>query len=162
RLGIGVKEVAQDYVLLTDGTRIQTHTVIWAGGLKAAPLGATCGLPQGHGGRIDVQRDLQVAGFSGLYVLGDFANVTSSDGKTLPQLASVAQQSGYFAAKNILAEIAGKPRLAFEYDDKGIMAMIGRNAAVAEVGTKRHELQGAIAFAAWLGVHAALMSSLRQ
>jgi NADH dehydrogenase len=61
-----------------------------------------------------------------------------------------------------LAEIAGEPRTAFEYKDKGIMAMIGRGAAVAEVGKHRHELHGSIAFAAWLGVHAALMSGVRN
>jgi NADH dehydrogenase len=58
-------------------------------------------------------------------------------------------------------DIAGKPRDSFQYFDKGIMAMIGRNSAVAEVGEHRHELHGAIAFAAWLGVHAALLSSTR-
>ena len=64
--------------------------------------------------------------------------------------------------QNILADIAGKPRKPFHYHDKGIMAMIGRGAAVAEVGPHRHELHGAIAFAAWLGVHAALMTGVRN
>jgi NADH dehydrogenase len=102
-----------------------------------------------------------VPGLEGVYVLGDFANITGKDGKPLPQLASVAEQSGKCCAKNILLEIAGKPRDSFQYVDKGIMAMIGRNSAVAEVGEHRHELHGAIAFAAWLGVHAALLSSTR-
>jgi len=79
----------------------------------------------------------------------------------LPQLASVAEQSGKWCARNILLDMAGKPRQSFHYLDKGIMAMIGRNAAVAEVGKHRHELEGAIAFAAWLGVHAALLTSTR-
>jgi NADH dehydrogenase len=74
----------------------------------------------------------------------------------------VAQQSGAWAAKNILAEIAGETRTAFHYHDKGIMAMIGRNAAVAAIGKKRHELDGAIGFAAWIGVHALLMSGVRE
>src|SRR5262249_43830819 len=75
RLGIGVKEVAPDRVLLSDGTSIQTRTAIWAGGLMASPLAANAGLPQGHGGRIAVRPDLTVDGFSGVYVLGDFANI---------------------------------------------------------------------------------------
>jgi NADH dehydrogenase len=79
----------------------------------------------------------------------------------LPQLASVAEQAGKWCAKNILADIAGQPKEPFDYFDKGIMAMIGRNSAVAEVGEHRHELQGAVAFAAWVGVHAALLSSTR-
>ena len=55
RMGIGVKEVAPDHVLLSDGTSIQTRTVVWAGGLMASPLSANAGLPRGHGGRIEVQ-----------------------------------------------------------------------------------------------------------
>jgi NADH:ubiquinone reductase (H+-translocating) len=161
-MGVGVKEVAPDHVLLSDGTSIKTRTTVWAGGLMAAPLAANAGLPQGHGGRIGVRPDLTVEGFPGVYVLGDFANILCADGSTLPQLGSVAQQSGQWTAKNILAEIAGQTRTAFKYHDKGIMAMIGRNAAVAEIGKKRHELDGPIAFAAWLGVHALLMSGVRD
>lgn len=162
RLGTSVKAVAPDHVLLSDGTSIQTRTVVWAGGLMASPLAASAGLPQGHGGRIDVRPDLTVAGFPGVYALGDFANITGANGQSMPQLASVAQQCGEWTAKNILAEIAGEDRTPFHYHDKGIMAMIGRDAAVAEIGKKRHELDGPIAFAAWLGVHALLMSGVRQ
>jgi NADH dehydrogenase len=66
------------------------------------------------------------------------------------------------AAENILADFAGTPRSSFHYHDKGIMAMIGRGAAIAEVGAHRHELHGPIAFSAWLGVHAALMTGVRN
>jgi NADH dehydrogenase len=118
-------------------------------------------MPTGRGGRIDVAADLTVPGLAGVYALGDFANITGKDGSTLPQLASVAEQSGKWCAKNILLEIAGKPRAPFHYLDKGIMAIIGRNSGVAEVGEHRLQIQGAIAFAAWLGVHAALLSSTR-
>ena len=160
-LGEAVTEVGSDRVRLSDGTSILTRTVVWAGGLMASALAAHSGLPKGRGGRIDVQPDLTVAGFPGVYALGDFANIPGADGRPLPQLASVAQQCGVWTANNILAEIAGKPRTAFHYHDKGIMAMIGRDAAVAEIGRKRHELDGPIAFAAWLGVHALLMSGVR-
>jgi NADH dehydrogenase len=162
KLGISVKEVAPDHVLLSDGTSIQTRTVVWAGGLMASPLAANTGLRQGHGGRIEVRPDLTVEGFPGVYVLGDFANIPCADGQALPQLGSVAQQCGEWTAKNILAEIAGEPRTPFHYHDKGIMAMIGRDSAVAEIGKNRHELDGPIAFAAWLGVHALLMSGGRE
>jgi NADH dehydrogenase len=161
-LGLAVTEVGADYVRLSDGTVIQTRTVVWAGGLMASPLADNAGLPRGRGGRIEVQPDLTVAGFPGVYALGDFANIPGADGRSLPQLASVAQQCGVWTARNILAEIAGRPRTAFHYHDKGIMAMIGRDAAVAEIGSKRHELDGPIAFAAWLGVHALLMSGVRE
>jgi len=161
-LGQSVTEVTPDHVQLSDGTAIPTRTVVWAGGLMASPLADNSGLPRGHGGRIQVEPDLTVAGFAGVYALGDFANIPGADGRPLPQLASVAQQCGVWTAKNILAEIAGRPRTAFHYHDKGFMAMIGRDAAVAEIGNKRHELEGPIAFAAWLGVHLLLMSGVRE
>ncbi len=162
KLGTGVKEVAPDHVMLSDGTTIKTHCVAWAGGLMAgAPAGAS-GIPQGRGGRIDVEPDLTVHGFPGVYVVGDIANIPDPDGHAFPQLGSVALQSGRCVAQSILAEIDGHPRKVFHYKDKGIMAMIGRGAAVAEVGKHRHELHGSIAFAAWLGVHAALMTGVRQ
>jgi NADH:ubiquinone reductase (H+-translocating) len=156
-----VKEIGSGHVLLSDGTTIPTRTVIWAGGLKAASLSDNVGMPTGRGGRIDVAADLTVPGLTGVYALGDFANITGKDGSPLPQLASVAEQSGKWCAKNILLEISGKPKAPFHYLDKGIMAIIGRNSGVAEVGEHRLQIQGAIAFAAWLGVHAALLSSTR-
>jgi NADH dehydrogenase len=162
RLGTGVKEVAADHVVLSDGTTIKTRCVAWAGGLMAAPPAAASGLTQGRGGRIDVGLDLAPEAAPGVFVIGDMANIPGPDGRAFPQLGSVALQSGQHVARSILAEIAGEPRTKFEYKDKGIMAMIGRGAAVAEVGKHRHELHGSIAFAAWLGVHAALMSGVRN
>ena len=162
KLGTGVKEVAVDHVVLSDGTKIDTHCVAWAGGLMAGTPAAASGIPQGRGGRIDVEPDLTVQGYPGVYVVGDIANIPGPDGIAYPQLGSVAQQSGRCVAQSILAEIDGDERKTFHYHDKGIMAMIGRGAAVAEVGKHRHELHGSIAFAAWLGVHASLMSGVRQ
>lgn len=159
-LHTAVKEVAADHVVLSDDSHIPTHTVIWAGGLRASELSGHVGLRPGHGGRLDVEADLTVPGFPSVYAIGDFANITDR-GKVLPQLASVAEQAGKWCAKNIAADIEGKARKPFDYFDKGIMAMIGRSAAVAEMGPHRHELQGPIAFTAWLGVHAALLSTTR-
>jgi NADH:ubiquinone reductase (H+-translocating) len=159
RLGVSAKEIAADHVTLSDGTTIKTHLTVWGGGLMAAPIGARSGVTQGRGGRIDTQPDLTVEGFPDVYALGDFANISIAGDDALPQLGSVAQQSGSWAAENILAGIQGKPRKSFHYHDKGIMAMIGRKAAVAEVGEHRHELHGRIAFAAWLGVHAQLLAN---
>jgi NADH dehydrogenase len=161
-LGVAVKEIAADKVVLSDGTVILTRTAVWGGGEMASPIAALSSLPQGRGGRIDVQPDLTVEGVPGVHVLGDLANIPGHDGEALPQLGSVALQSGTWAARNIVATINGKQPRPFSYHDKGIMAMIGRNAAVAEVGAKHHALHGPIAFAAWLGVHAWLMSGVRQ
>jgi NADH:quinone reductase (non-electrogenic) len=161
RMETGVKEVGAGHVALSDGTAIKTRCVIWGGGIAAAPLVERSGLPAGRGGRVDVLPDLGVEGHPGVYVLGDLANIAGPDGELLPQLGSVAMQSGRWAAKNILADIHGKPRKPFHYKDKGIMAMIGRNAAVAEVGKNRHEVHGTVAFMMWLGVHATLMTGVR-
>jgi NADH dehydrogenase len=161
-LGTAVSEVAPGHVTLQDGTRINTRCVVWGGGIKAPALAAAAGLLQGRGGRIDVQPDLTVDRFPGVYAIGDVANIPGPDGNAFPQLGSVALQSGTWAAKNLVADFAGEQRKPFHYKDKGIMAMIGRGSAIAEVGPHRHELHGAIAFSAWLGVHALLMTGVRN
>jgi NADH dehydrogenase len=86
---------------------------------------------------------------------------TAAAGDALPQLASVAQQAGRHCAKNIIATVSGGDGTPFEYLDKGIMAMVGRNAAVAEIGAHRHTITGTLAFTAWLGVHALLLTTAR-
>ena len=159
RLGTAVTEVARDHVVLRDGTTIQTHLLIWGGGEMAAPIAGDAGIGQGRGGRIDVRPDLSVPGHPNVFAVGDVANISYGDEGALPQLGSVAQQSGAWAAKNILGDVDGTGREPFHYRDKGIMAMIGRKAAVAEVGAHRHEMHGRLAFAAWLGVHAELLAN---
>jgi NADH dehydrogenase len=161
-MGKSVTQITPHKVVLDDGTEILTRVVVWAGGLMAADLASACGIPQGRGGRLDVEPDLSVDGFPGVYAIGDVANIRGADGEALPQLGSVALQAGVAAGKSIVADLDGKPAKAFHYFDKGIMAMIGKRAAIAEVGKRRHELHGSVAFAAWLGVHAWLMSGMRQ
>jgi NADH dehydrogenase len=162
KLGTKVKEITADHVVLSDGDTIDTRCVIWGGGLQAAPLAGASGLSQGRGGRIDVHEDLTVEGFPGVIVVGDIANIPSDDGRAFPQLGSVALQAGQWAAKNIVADVDGKAIEPFDYHDKGIMAMIGHNAAIAEMGEHRHELHGAVGYAAWIGVHAYLMGVSSQ
>jgi NADH dehydrogenase len=161
-LGVGATEVHADRVVLSDGTVIPTRTVVWAAGIRANPLGDELGLPQVRDGRIPVQADLTIEGHPDVYALGDQAAIPGPDGRPLPQLGSVALQSGVWAARNIVARREGKDPTPFHYKDKGIMAMIGRNAAVAEVGAHHHRLHGPIAFSAWLGVHAWLLSGVRE
>jgi NADH dehydrogenase len=157
-LGVGVAAVHLDRVELTDGRTMPARTVVWGGGESAALVARGAGSEPGRGGRIDVLPDLSVDGYPGVYAIGDVANIPSADGDPLPQLGSVAQQSGVWAAQNILRDRGGGKTESFHYKDKGIMAMIGRNAAVAEVGKRHHLVEGPIAFAAWLGVHATLLS----
>jgi NADH dehydrogenase len=161
-LGTSVKEVRSGHAVLSDGAIVPTRCLIWGGGISAAAIASNCGAPSARGGRIDVEPDLSLAGSPGVYVVGDIANIPDSDGNALPQLGSVALQSGKAAADNILAHFEGKPTEPFAYRDKGIMAMIGRGAAIAEVGKGHHEVHGQLAHMAWLGVHASLMTGTRD
>jgi len=163
RLGVGVTSVHPDGVQFSDGSDISTRTVVWGGGESASAVAQGAGPSPGRGGRLDVRPDLTVAGYPGTYAVGDVANIPSGDeAAALPQLGSVAQQSGKWAGQNILRELHGDPTEPFVYKDKGIMAMIGRNAAVAEVCKHHHEVEGPIAFAAWLGLHAMLLSGVHS
>jgi NADH:ubiquinone reductase (H+-translocating) len=159
KLGTSAREIGPGHVTLSDGNVIRTHLAVWGGGLMAAPLAAGSGLAQGRGGRIDVLPDLTVEGYPSVYALGDLANIPDADDQALPQLGSVAQQAGDWAGRSILGGLQGESRRPFQYHDKGIMAMIGRKAAVAEIGEHRHEMHGRLAFAAWLGVHAQLLAN---
>jgi NADH dehydrogenase len=161
-LGTAVTEVGPGHVTLGDGTRIDTRCVVWGGGIMAPEVAAGDAIPHGHGGRVEVWSDLTVDGDKAVYAVGDTANIPGPGGGALPQLGSVALQSGVWAAENILAGLDGRPRRPFRYRDKGIMAMIGRGAALAEVGPRRRELHGLPAFSAWLGVHAILMTGVRN
>jgi len=160
KLEAGVAAVHPDHVEFSDGSTLPARTVVWGGGESGSAIAQNTGPVPGRGGRLDVLPDLRVEDFPGVYAVGDVANVPADDegGPALPQLGSVAQQSGLWAAENILRERRGEPTTPFAYKDKGIMAMIGRNAAIAEVGKHRHQVEGPVAFAAWLGVHAMLLS----
>jgi NADH dehydrogenase len=160
-LGIKVDEVTADRVILSDRREIMTRTAVWAGGIQASELAANAGVPQCDGGRIEVDEHLTVKGYPRLYALGDVANTPGPADKPFPQLGSVALQAGRWAAKNILADIDGRSPSPFHYRDKGLMAMIGRNAAVA-VGPRHRELHGVLAYMSWLAVHAALLDGFRQ
>jgi NADH:ubiquinone reductase (H+-translocating) len=161
-MGVAVTEVGAGHVTLADGTTIRTRCVVWGGGIMAPAVAGALPDAQGRGGRLMVSSDLCVAGAPGVYAAGDIANIPAPDGTLLPQLGSVALQSGRHVADTVMADLMARPRAAFHYHDKGIMAMIGRGAAIAEVGAHRHELHGVIAFSAWLGVHAQLMTGVRN
>jgi NADH dehydrogenase len=160
-LGNRVTRIEPDRAVLSDGREIMTRTVVWAGGISAAELAAHAGVGTGHGGRIDVKDDLTVGEYPRVYALGDVANIPAPNGEPFPQLGSVALQAGRCAAKNIIADASGQARAPFRYRDKGIMAMIGRDAAVAEVGPHRREVHGFIAFLSWIGVHGYLLNGFR-
>ena len=160
RLGEAVAEVGSTCVRLKSGEEIKAHTLIWAAGVRANPLADMLGLPQGRGGRIKLNPDLSVPDRPEIFVVGDMGEVTS-DGKVLPQLGSVAMQSGEHVGRQIARRLHGEPGQPFRYWDKGFMATIGRGAAVVELPNER-TLHGPLAYFAWLGVHLALLSGMRN
>lgn len=160
RLGQAVAEVGASFVRLKSGEVIKCHTLIWAAGVRANPLADVIGLPQGRNGRIIINPDLSVPDHPQVFVVGDMGEVTS-DGQVLSQLGSVAMQSGQHVARQIALRIHGDPTQPFRYWDKGIMATIGRGAAVVEFPNKR-TLRGSLAYFAWLGVHLTLLSGIRN
>jgi NADH dehydrogenase len=160
RLGEAVAEVGPTFVRLKSGEEIKAHTLIWAAGVRANPLADLLGLPQGRGGRVKLDPDLSVPNHPEIFVVGDMGEVTS-DGKVLPQLGSVAMQSGEHVGRQIARRLEGEPGQPFKYWDKGFMATIGRGAAVVEFPNKR-TLHGPLAYFAWLGVHLALLSGVRN
>jgi NADH:ubiquinone reductase (H+-translocating) len=97
------------------------NSLIWAAGVRANPLADILGLPQGRGGRIKLNPDLSVPEHPVIFVVGDMGEV-ASEGKILPQLGSVAMQSGEHVAQQISRRLAGEPAQPFKYWDKGFMA----------------------------------------
>ena len=160
RLGEAVAEVGSTFVRLKSGEEIQAHTLIWAAGVRVNPLADLLGLPQGRGGRVKLNPDLSVPDHPEIFVVGDMGEV-ASDGEVLPQLGSVAMQSGEHVGRQIARRVAGELGQPFKYWDKGFMATIGRGAAVVELPNKL-TLHGPLAYFAWLGVHLALLSGMRN
>jgi NADH dehydrogenase len=129
---------------------VRAATVLWAAGVRATGLNRTFNAELDRQGRVVVGPDLTLPGHANVFVLGDGAHVEEG-GKPLPGLASVAMQQGRYAARTILGDLAGRPRVPFHYLNKGQMATIGRSRAVAEMGKFR--LGGFLAWLAWLVVH---------
>jgi NADH:ubiquinone reductase (H+-translocating) len=135
---------------LSSGEIIPARTVLWSAGVQAASLLRNLGLKTSHVGRIKVLPTLQVPGHPDVYVIGD-GSYFEENGKSLPMVAPVATQQGKHAARNILFQIKGQPLKPFKYTDLGIMATIGRNAAVAV--TLGLQFRGFLAWVVWLVIH---------
>lgn len=140
--------------------RIDAGTVLWAAGVRATSIGKTIGFETDRSGRIIVGQDLSVPGNPDVFIGGDQAHFELPDGSILPGLASVALQEGQAIGRNILNDIQGKPRKPFVYNDKGQMATIGKNIAIAERGNVR--LSGLPAWIIWLAVHLYYLSGAKH
>jgi NADH dehydrogenase len=153
-----VERVTADAAMLAGGERLPSETVIWAAGIRAAPVVAHLGLPIGRSGRVRVEPTLAVPGHPGVFAAGDVGIVDGDE--RLPQVAQVAIQQGERAAENVRRSIAGEALLPFHYKDKGSMATIGRSRAVAVIG--RVHLAGRLAWLAWLLVHLVMLIGFRN
>jgi NADH:quinone reductase (non-electrogenic) len=157
RTGALVASVSPARVTLKSGEELKAHTLVWGAGLQGNKLVQSLGIELERGNRIAVGPDLTLPDHPEVYVLGDVAAIT--DAKTqqvLPQLGSVALQSGEHAGETIAQRIAGKEAKPFKYRDKGTMATIGRGAAVVQMFGGR-TLTGKKAQVAWGAVHLALL-----
>ncbi|MEO0475704.1 MAG: NAD(P)/FAD-dependent oxidoreductase [Planctomycetota bacterium] len=164
-LNTRVEDITADGVLLNNGEKIETHNVLWGGGIQAPDLTRTLGVELGAGGRVVVGPDLSVPGHPEVYVIGDVADVTLPDGTKAPGLAPAAMQMGKHVAKLISHELKHKKtppaeRKTFSYLDKGTMATIGRTHAIADVGPLH--FSGLLAWLAWLVVHLVLLVGFRN
>jgi len=155
QLGATVTDVDADGLEVrdADGTlrRIHSRTKVWAAGVAASPLGRQLAEQSGaevdRAGRVKVNPDLTLPGHPEVYVVGDMVALDN-----LPGVAQVAMQGGRHAAKQIADGLRGKPTgRPFRYFDKGSMAVIARNQAVAKIGST--QLWGLLAWLAWLFVH---------
>jgi NADH:ubiquinone reductase (H+-translocating) len=159
RTGATVTRIVSGHVEV-GAARIEAQTVLWAAGVTAAPLARTLGVPLDRAGRVQVLPDLSIPGHPEVFAAGDLATVAGPDGSPLPGMAPVAIQMGRHVAAAILRAVRGEERRPFRYRDKGIMATIGRHAAVAQVG--RLHLTGTLAWLAWLAVHLVFLIGFRN
>jgi NADH dehydrogenase len=150
QFGRPVTDIQRGLVCLADET-IEAGTVLWAAGVQASPLARSLDAPLDRAGRVLVAPDLTVPGHPEVFVVGDLASLVDRRGKPLPGTAPVAIQQGNWAAENITRLIAGQSTRPFRYRDRGNMATIGRNSAVADI--KGLRLSGFIAWLAWAVVH---------
>jgi NADH dehydrogenase len=158
RLGSPVSTLTDEYVDL-GSERISTRTVLWGAGVRASRLAADLGVPIDRAGRIWVEEDLSVPERPEIFVVGDLIAKTQT-GKQLPGVAQLAIQSGRLAALNLLRRMEGRATEKFWYTDRGSMATIGRNRAVAQIG--RFECSGVLAWWLWLVVHILALVDFRR
>ncbi|MCC6382174.1 MAG: NAD(P)/FAD-dependent oxidoreductase [Dehalococcoidia bacterium] len=148
--GVRVAAFAEDAVRLSDGSVIRSRTLVWAAGVRPSDLAGALGSVRSRSGRIEVDGFLRVRGLRDVFAIGDVASVLEG-GQEVPMLSAPAMQEGRAVARNVLRAVRGQPGRAFRYRDRGSMATIGRNAAVAELGPVH--LTGFAGWATWLVVH---------
>jgi len=157
--GAKVQEVGDDSLKLADGREFKASTVIWTAGVRASDTAKQLGAALGRQSRVVVGPTLQLPDHPEVFVIGDLAGASDA-GVQLPMLIPVAMQGGRHVAAAISSVARGEPIAPFRYKDPGIMATIGRNSAVAELGRVR--LSGFLGWLMWLFVHLVNVVSFRS
>lgn len=155
RTGSYVSGIDGEGVVL-GGDKIRARTVLWSAGVAGTPLAATLNVPLDRQGRVRVEPDLALPGHPDIFVIGDLAATEPA----LPGVAPVAMQGGKHVARVIRGRLRGEVRGEFRYRDKGMMATIGRSAAIAHVGSLK--LSGFPAWLMWLGIHILFLIGFRN
>lgn len=130
---------------------IECSVALWATGVAASPLGKKLGVETDRAGRVLVNPDLTIPSKENIFVIGDMASLKMEDGKPVPGVAPAAMLMAENVAANIQRDQRGEARKPFKYVDKGSMATIGRNRAIAEIAGLK--LSGFIAWLAWTFIH---------
>jgi len=160
RLGHAVTHCGPDGVRL-GAEGIDAGTIIWAAGVRASPAAAWLGIPGDRAGRVPVASDLRVPAHENVFVIGDTALALNPDGRPVPGIAPAAKQEGAYVARALVARIAGRePPPAFVYSDRGLLATIGRKAAV--ISYRRVRLKGRFAWWLWGAAHIYFLVNLRN
>lgn len=153
-----VTNIENNIVTIKQGDKVEqipAQTVLWAAGVKASALGKTLAeatdVECDRAGRVVVESDFSVKNYPNIFVIGDLAHFAHQTGKPLPGVAPVAMQAGEYVASVIKARIHGKITPQFKYIDRGSLAVIGRNAAVVDLGFIK--LKGFLAWLAWIFIH---------
>jgi len=154
-------EASDEHVRLKSGRVIKTKTLIWAAGVKGSPVGELLGVSLAPNGQVPVLETTEAIGLQNIYVVGDMASLSDDHVKSYPMLIQVAKQQGILAAENILRREAGSSQESFKYNDRGIMATIGRNRAVAWI-YNRVPMTGFLAWFSWIFLHLVWLFGFRN
>ncbi|MBD8081503.1 NAD(P)/FAD-dependent oxidoreductase [Chryseobacterium caseinilyticum] len=162
KLNVSVKDYVEENVILSDGTKIPTKTLIWSSGVVGRTIEGIPETSLGKGHRIIVDSYNLVEGFKNIYALGDIC-ITTTDPefpKGHPQLAQVAIQQAKLLGKNIKKRFRNEPLKEFRYDDKGSMAIISKYNAVVDL--PKFSFNGLLAWLTWLFIHIIPLTSFRN
>jgi NADH dehydrogenase len=154
-----VKEIEPGRIKVGDQW-IECSVALWGTGVMASPLGKALGAEIDRAGRVIVEPDLSIRTDKNIFVIGDMASFKNEDGTPVPGVAPAAMQEADLAVKNILADLGGQPRRNFKYKDRGNMATIGRNVAIAQFG--KWQFDGFFAWILWLVIHVMALIDYRS